>query len=375
MHARLAASTPAWSQTGPADIGHVLVEVLAHVADQLSYFQDAVATEAYLGTARRRVSIRRHARLLDYALHEGCNARVWAQVQVTSPIRLAAGTRLVTRVDPPTAVVLDASALEAAASAGAVVFETMHDADLVPGYDRIALHDWGLPGYQLAPGATSAALVGDLPGVQPGDVLILEAAALAATDGEGLPRRWPVRVTDIERDVRDPLTPEPGGNDQGRPLTVVTWGPGDALPFSLAVSAPGGTDGFARANLVLADHGMTLPPEELTPPPTAEAALTYRPRLRRTDLTWSEPVRAAEQQPAGAASWWARTCAPPSPPSCGWKAGRTQSVRLGRGPRTATCSTAITSATTSSWRWKATGRRGSVSATASTAARLRSVAS
>ena len=94
MGSRLAASVTGWSQTSPADVGQVLVEVLAHVADQLSYFQDAVATEAYLGTARRRVSVRRHARLLDYALHEGCNARVWAHVQVASPIRLAAGTRL-----------------------------------------------------------------------------------------------------------------------------------------------------------------------------------------------------------------------------------------------------------------------------------------
>src|SRR5262249_41678147 len=41
------------------------------------YFQDAVASEAYLGTARRRVSVRRHLRLVDYRLHEGCNARAW----------------------------------------------------------------------------------------------------------------------------------------------------------------------------------------------------------------------------------------------------------------------------------------------------------
>lgn len=47
-----------------------------------SYFQDAVATEAYLDTARQRISVRRHARLVDYALHEGCNARTWVCLQV-----------------------------------------------------------------------------------------------------------------------------------------------------------------------------------------------------------------------------------------------------------------------------------------------------
>ena len=54
------------------------------MGDYLSYYQDATATEAYLGTARQRVSVRRHARLLDYAMHDGCNARVWVQVRVTS---------------------------------------------------------------------------------------------------------------------------------------------------------------------------------------------------------------------------------------------------------------------------------------------------
>ena len=48
-----------------------LVELLAYAGDQLSYYQDAVATEAYLGTARRRVSVRRHARLVDYPMHDG----------------------------------------------------------------------------------------------------------------------------------------------------------------------------------------------------------------------------------------------------------------------------------------------------------------
>ena len=37
-----------------------MVELLAFVGDYLSYQQDAIATEAYLGTARRRVSVRRH---------------------------------------------------------------------------------------------------------------------------------------------------------------------------------------------------------------------------------------------------------------------------------------------------------------------------
>ena len=48
--------------------------------DYLELSAGRVATEAYLGTARKRVSVRRHARLVDYPMHDGCNARVWVQV-------------------------------------------------------------------------------------------------------------------------------------------------------------------------------------------------------------------------------------------------------------------------------------------------------
>lgn len=76
---RLATVSPAWRERNPADLGVAIVEGLAYIGDYLSYYQDAVATETYLGTARRRVSLRRHARLLDYALTtvrmRGCGCR------------------------------------------------------------------------------------------------------------------------------------------------------------------------------------------------------------------------------------------------------------------------------------------------------------
>ncbi|MEM9492301.1 MAG: hypothetical protein AAGC55_24355 [Myxococcota bacterium] len=63
---RMAVVMPDWNERTPADIGITLIEILSYIGDHLSYYQDAVATEAYLGTARRRISVRRHARLLDY---------------------------------------------------------------------------------------------------------------------------------------------------------------------------------------------------------------------------------------------------------------------------------------------------------------------
>ncbi|MGP1667331.1 MAG: putative baseplate assembly protein, partial [Rhodanobacter sp.] len=67
---RMALTMPGWQERHVPDIGIALVEALAYTADRLSYYQDAVATEAYLGTARRRISVRRHARLVDYHLHD-----------------------------------------------------------------------------------------------------------------------------------------------------------------------------------------------------------------------------------------------------------------------------------------------------------------
>jgi hypothetical protein len=79
---RLSLIMPDWKERHVPDLGIALVEVLAYAGDYLSYYQDAVATEAYLDTARRRVSVRRHARLVDYRLHEGCNARTWIHLNV-----------------------------------------------------------------------------------------------------------------------------------------------------------------------------------------------------------------------------------------------------------------------------------------------------
>ncbi|MCL4266870.1 MAG: putative baseplate assembly protein [Anaerolineae bacterium] len=79
---RLALLMPDWQERHVPDLGIALVELLAYTGDYLSYYQDAVATEAYLDTARRRISVRRHARLVDYPMHEGCNARAWLYLEV-----------------------------------------------------------------------------------------------------------------------------------------------------------------------------------------------------------------------------------------------------------------------------------------------------
>ena len=81
---RLALTMPDWQESHAADTGMALVELLAYVADRLSYYQDAVATEGYLETARRRESVRRLSRMVDYNMHEGCNSRALLFVGASS---------------------------------------------------------------------------------------------------------------------------------------------------------------------------------------------------------------------------------------------------------------------------------------------------
>lgn len=306
---RLSVLIPDWQERNPADLQIALVELLAYVGDYLSYQQDSIATEAYLGTARRRVSVRRHARLVDYFVHEGSNARVWAQVRVKGDgAQLRRGTQMITRVPNLPEKTSPGSAHAATAlSSGAVVFETMHDATLYEAHNELELYTWGNEECCLPRGTTQATLKGNVPTLAPGDVLILEEVRGPETGEEGdadPAHRHPVRLTAVIPDQRDPLF--------GETITEIEWATADALPFPLCVSARRDNSYFenvsvARGNIVLADHGKTVFDEFVGTVPTTPPLLRvgpdnqaddrpsqpifprFRPRLRERPLTHAAP--------------------------------------------------------------------------------------
>jgi hypothetical protein len=73
---------PHWPDRLEADVGVMLAEVMSAVGDEMAYYQDRIAREAYLETATQRRSVRRHTRLVDYTLHEGRAATTWLDVTV-----------------------------------------------------------------------------------------------------------------------------------------------------------------------------------------------------------------------------------------------------------------------------------------------------
>ncbi len=87
---------PNWQPTSEADMDQVLIDLIAADADELSDYQDRTLNEAFLVTARKRVSLARHARLMDYHIHQGNQATSWLALQVqaavTVPIRTGVWT-------------------------------------------------------------------------------------------------------------------------------------------------------------------------------------------------------------------------------------------------------------------------------------------
>ncbi len=68
---------PHWADRLEADLSIMLVEVLSALGDEFAYYQDRIGREAYLETATQRRSVRCHARLVDYAMHNGLAASTW----------------------------------------------------------------------------------------------------------------------------------------------------------------------------------------------------------------------------------------------------------------------------------------------------------
>lgn len=332
---RMSVLVPQWQERNAADVGVALVELLAYAGDHLSYQQDVIATEAYLDTARRRMSVRRHALLVDYAMLDGCNARTWVQVQPKiDGTLLVHGTRLVTRVpglpdvfDPATTL----NAVQRIADAGAQTFETVHDITLHTVLDEIPFYTWGDDQCCLPSGATSATLLGDLDKeLHAGDVLVFEerVGPITGEKGDADPtHRHAVRLTSV-KSSHDSLFPDP--NDPTIPvrITEITWHGEDALPFALCVSARthNGTDpkvSVALGNIVLADHGLTIKGENVGSAPAAVAALAtvasstadrcsdhtpelvpprFTPQLKEAPLTQAAPKPAAQDPQISATS-------------------------------------------------------------------------
>lgn len=265
---------PGWRPESPADLGMTLIEVLAAHADRLAYQQDAVATEAYIGTARRRISVARHARLLGVPADDGCNARTWLHIEVAQAavVDVPAGTVVFTRVAGTPDIVAPEVVDRVLADHSPIVFETMHSATVRGDHNSFALHTAGQPTV-VGVGATRVVLCGHHPQLKSGDVLCVCGP-----------------TAQLVRLVSPPELTHAGGH----PVTVAMWGRGDALRHRVTCSGMASphsctSDVGVLGNIVLADHGRTTRGHEAEQTGRV-GARRHVWRVPAGDLTIAEPL-------------------------------------------------------------------------------------
>jgi hypothetical protein len=258
-HALLAAMmqrVPGWTPTSEADFDQTLLELFSAAGDELSDFQDRVMNEAYLGTARKRVSLARHARLVDYHIHQGNQASTWLALEVTGGLAgvLPAGVTAWSGLDRN--------------DASAQIFLTKEKTSVHFLLNRMEIYTWSGAQPALEAGATSADLTLSVPTqaaanavrdlILQGKVkhLVIEEALNPTTGnvaGRDLGKRQLLALTDAQS-IQDTLT--------GQWMLRVTWQDQDKLKLNycgtIDCNPPlGRVTGVSvfRGNLVMAYHG------------------------------------------------------------------------------------------------------------------------
>jgi hypothetical protein len=239
---------PAWTERNEADIGMMLLELLAATADNLSYMQDRVANEAFLGSATQRRSVAGHLALIGYQMDEGASAYTWLQFQVNTVHTLLtkAGAKVSNRPSS------NADPL--------IVYETLDEVTLRPEHNAMQLYTWGNRDCCVPHQALSAVLVGSYQDLQAGDYLLFD-------DEKG--HRDVIRLTSPPEIIPGPgfTSPPVGLPPIGSPpigpllsgfLTLVRWSEGTPLHYDYCAA-----EVTVRGNMVLATHGETIAEEPL----------------------------------------------------------------------------------------------------------------
>lgn len=293
--AAMAQRVPGWQPTSEADLDQVLIDLFAAAGDELSDYQDRVMNEAYLGSARSRVSVARHARLVDYQVHQGNQASTWIAVilaDTTAPFLLSQELKVwAGHPDAPGEWIVFATRQLVPASIPFL---------LEPLLNELRLHTWSHSIPALRAGSTRADLVSAVSG----------AAQAEAERLRDLVNKGSVRWLLVEEKL-NPLTGRSAGHDPRKrqllrllrdavalrdPLTDtwvtrVNWDSRDALrsAYSFTTTCPTG-----RIENVSLFHANLLPVHQGRPvvanfyePGTEILALDTETEVHRHFERWS----------------------------------------------------------------------------------------
>ena len=309
----MAARVRGWAPTSEADLDQVLIDLIAARGDELADAHDRVMAERAIATARKRVSLARHARLVDYHVHQG------QQATATLVVEALAGPPSDLPAAPDIAwTVCNGKSWDAD---DAVVFATFADRPrwrrrVFPELNRLRLYGWGGTVTALPKGATSADIV--LLIDPPGPGVLSQARALRlrdllrgdAVEQQGAPTDVDASVDHlVVAEVLNPDTGTPNGRHLDRrqvlnlvagtaraealpdPITGdwfcrVRWADADALAANFCFVADCG--GVAKddvslffGNLATIAHGR--PHETIFAPVGERAVLPVNPAVVATD--------------------------------------------------------------------------------------------
>jgi len=262
---------PGWQPSSEADMDQMLIGLFSAAGDELSDYQDRVMAEGYLGSARKRVSVANHARLMDYYINEGNQATSWVWLEI------AEAAAAFTLDDD-----LIAWAGDAQAESGTIPFATRQAGlnagdrtEYSPEFNRFHMHSWAGADAALPRGATQADIVPAPTPTAPAGLVSANALAEAINAGrlsriliEEILNPLTGRVTGRDPAKRQLLALMPEAQVITDPLAGldvvrVQWVDADALThdYSFVTNCPEGpveNISIFRGNLAEMHQGMPV---------------------------------------------------------------------------------------------------------------------
>jgi hypothetical protein len=255
---------PDWHLKNEADIRMILIDLFSYVADELSYYQDRVANEAFLRTAKKRSSVSSLLNLIDYNLHNGCSAQTFLCVDVNEIGFIPKEFQISNKILP---------------GHQKIVFETDRDYNLFPKQNKIKLYFDGEK-KELSKGSTSASLSGHFPELKKGDYLMFENSnnhEIVCLDEDPVmfetslddPKRNLNKINKalISDDSKDLLS---HAESIIRHITKISWIENDSLKNNYDI------DSTIFGNVLKVTQGQTIEKQEILKSSTDPSQIRYR---------------------------------------------------------------------------------------------------
>ncbi|NVB36417.1 baseplate J/gp47 family protein [Pseudenhygromyxa sp. WMMC2535] len=240
---------PDWSWRSDADVGVMMLELMAAMGDEFNYIKDRFLREGVLDELSQRRSLRQLIRLLDYELHDGLSPSTLLELDIDTEndveFEIAAGTRVWAQRYGESPVPFEIG--EGLADVRTGELGEARTFVLREAWNTLSVHEPDGDTPKLARGATELYLIGQPTEAADKWPLLSRALVLHEDPSDGSAgKRHLVHVTECEF-LTDPLDPV------NTLITRVAWSEDEALPCAMVIA-----DTTVKANVVPATAGQSF---------------------------------------------------------------------------------------------------------------------